>query len=119
MEFVKPFFILIVARIISSDRIKSLNSSHLISFVLLSLITGLLLLQPDIGQTVLLISTWMSLIFISGFNVLFLLLIFTIIVVLFFAMLNIAPEKFNYIITRITSFVEPEKSGNFQSQKAI
>ena len=119
VEFVKPFFILIVARIISSDRIKSLNSSHLISFVLLSLITGLLLLQPDIGQTVLLISTWMSLIFISGFNVLFLLLIFTIIVVLFFAMLNIAPEKFNYIITRITSFVEPEKSGNFQSQKAI
>ena len=32
VEFVKPFFILVVAQIISSSKIKSLNLSHIISF---------------------------------------------------------------------------------------
>ncbi len=119
IEFVKPFFILVIAQIIVSNKIKNLNLSHIISFVLLSIITSLLLIQPDLGQTVLLISTWISLIFVSGFNVLFLFLILTFVVVLFFILLYLAPEKFNYIITRLTSFMDPEKPGNFQSQKAI
>ena len=33
IEFVKPFFILVVAQIISSTKIKSLNLSHVISFL--------------------------------------------------------------------------------------
>ena len=119
IEFIKPFFILVIAQIIASNKIKNLNSSHIISFILLSIIVSLLLIQPDLGQTVLLISTWVSLIFISGFNVLFLLLILTFVVVLFFILLYLAPEKFSYIVTRLTSFMDPEKPGNFQSQKAI
>ena len=119
IEFTKPFFILVIVQIITSSRIKSLNSSHIISFVLLSVITLLLLLQPDLGQIVLLISTWVSLIFISGFNILFLFLILIFAIALFFLLLYLAPEKFSYIITRLTSFMDPEKSGNFQSQKAI
>ena len=119
IELTKPFFILVIAQIITSNRIKSLNSSHVISFVLLSVITLLLLFQPDLGQIILLISTWISLIFISGFNILFLFLILTFVIALFFLLLYLAPEKFSYIITRLTSFMDPEKSGNFQSQKAI
>ena len=119
IEFIKPLFILVAAQVIASNKVKNLNSSHLISFLLLSIIIFLLLIQPDLGQTVLLISTWISLIFVSGFNVLFLFLILIFVIASFFSLLYLAPEKFNYIISRLTSFMDPEKSGNFQSQRAI
>ena len=119
IEFIKPFFVLLIAQIISSERIKNLNFAHLISFSILSIITLMLLIQPDIGQTVLLVCTWISIIFVSGFSVVFLFLILIIFTLLFFGLLYIAPDRFNYIISRLTSFMDPEKSGNFQSQKAI
>tara|TARA_Y100001970_G_scaffold272263_1_gene368716 strand:- start:486 stop:1601 length:1116 start_codon:yes stop_codon:yes gene_type:complete len=119
IEFIKPFFILVIAQIISSDRIKNLDLSHLISFLLLSVISILLLFQPDIGQTVLLIASWISIIFVSGFNVLFLLIILSFVIFLFFILLYVAPDKFSYIIQRLLSFLDPNNSGNFQSQKAI
>ncbi len=119
IEFVKPFFILFVAQIISSSKIKSLNLSHVISFLFLSIITSLLLFQPDVGQTILLAVSWASLIFVSGFSIIFLILIFFFLIFLFFLLLYLAPERFSYIISRITSFMDPEKSGWSQSQKAI
>ncbi len=119
IEFVKPFFILVIAQIIASNRIKSPNLARLISFALLSVIILFLLFQPDLGQSVLLIATWISLIFVSGFNVLFLFLILTFVISLFFVLLYLAPEKFSYVLTRLMSFMDPEKPGNFQSQKAI
>ena len=72
IEFIKPFFILIIAQIITSNWIKNLNFAYLISFILLSLIVLLLIIQPDLGQSVLLICTWISLIFVSGVNFFFL-----------------------------------------------
>ena len=75
IEFVKPFFILVVAQIISTSKIKSLNLSHVISFLFLSIITLLLIIQPDVGQTILLAASWSSLIFLSGFSIIFLILI--------------------------------------------
>ena len=46
-------------------------------------------------------------------------MIFFFLIVLFFLLLYLAPERFSYIISRITSFVDSEKSGWSQSQKAI
>ena len=119
IEFIKPFFILIVAQIISSSRIKNINFSYFSSFILLSGIVFLLVGQPDLGQSILLICTWSSLIFISGVNIYFLILLLIFVILLFFGLLHIAPEKFYYIITRLTSFLDPSKSDSFQSQKAI
>ncbi len=119
IEFIKPFFILIVAQIIGSSWIKSINLSYFISFIILSCIVSLLVGQPDLGQSILLICTWASLIFVSGVNIYFLISLFIFSISLFFGLLYIAPEKFNYIITRLDSFLDPSKSDNFQSQKAI
>ena len=69
IEFMKPFFILITAQIISSQSIKNLNLSYFLSFVLLAMIVLLLISQPDIGQSILIVSAWISTIFISGFNI--------------------------------------------------
>ena len=119
IEFIKPFFVLIVAQIIALKWIKNMNLSYFISFILLSAIVLLLILQPDLGQSILLICTWISLIFVSGVNILFLFLLFIFVIFLFLILLYLAPEKFSYIITRITSFFDPTKTDNSQSQKAI
>ncbi len=119
IEFIKPFFLLFVSQILSSNRIKNLNFSHFISFLLLSLIILLLVEQPDMGQSVLIFCTWLSLIFISGMNIYFIAALFISVVLVFFSLVILAPERFSYIINRISSFLDPSKGENFQSQKAI
>ena len=119
IEFIKPFFILLASQIISSNRIKNLNFSHAISFLLLSVIIIFLVEQPDLGQSVLIFCTWLSLIFVSGMNIYFLVVLFIIVILAFFSLITLAPEKFDYIVNRIASFLDPSKGDNFQSQKAI
>ena len=119
IEFIKPFFILLVSQIISSNRIKNLNFSHAISFLLLSTIIIFLVEQPDLGQSVLIFCTWLSLIFVSGMNIYFLIVLFISVILAFFSLITLAPEKFDYIVNRIASFLDPSKGDNFQSQKAI
>ena len=63
IELIKPFFVLICASLFSSGKEISLNFSYLISLILLSIIIILLLIQPDIGQSILLIFTWVSIVF--------------------------------------------------------
>ena len=119
IEFIKPFFILIIAKVISSNNFKSLNFTHFISFLILSSIIFLLVVQPDLGQSVLLILTWISVIFVSGMNIYFIFTLIILVILGFFSLIFFSPEKFNYILSRISSFIDPSKSDGFQSQKAI
>ena len=119
IEFIKPFFILIISKIISSNNFKNLNFSYFISFLILSLIIFLLIIQPDLGQSVLLITTWLSLIFVSGMNIYFILGLIFLVVLGFTSLIFFSPDKFNYILSRISSFIDPSKADGFQSQKAI
>ena len=87
--------------------------------MVLFLIVIFLVNQPDLGQTLLLISAWVTMIFVSGFNMFVLLilgLIFlsTIILLIFFF-----PEKFGYVFLRLKTFIFPKTGDNFQSQKAL
>ena len=119
IELIKPFFILVIAKIISSNKFKNLNFSHLVSFLILSLIVFFLIIQPDLGQSVLLIATWLSLIFVSGMNIYFIFGLGLIVVLGFFSLIYFSPNKFDYILSRISTFIDPSKGDGFQSQKAI
>ena len=101
IEFIKPFFILIIAKVISSNNFKSLNFTHFISFLILSSIIFLLVVQPDLGQSVLLILTWISVIFVSGMNIYFIFTLIILVILGFFSLIFFSPEKFNYILSRI------------------
>ena len=118
IEFIKPFFIVVIAQIISSNFIKSLKLSYFLSFLLLLLLIILLVLQPDMGQSVLLISGWVSIIFLSGFNIYLLFFILLIALSTFASLIYFLPERFDYIVSRLTMFLNPEKSLNSQSSKA-
>ena len=74
VEIVKPIFILLVAKIIVSEKNINEYLKYLLSFTILILIVLLLVNQPDIGQTLLIISSWIVMIFVSGINLVILIL---------------------------------------------
>ena len=119
IELIKPFFVLITANIIARGKDKNLNYSYFLSLILLSVIIILLLNQPDVGQSILLITTWVSILFISGIKLGYILLLFGLLIICATSILVIFPEKFGYIIQRFNTYFDPTKGDNFQTDKAL
>jgi cell division protein FtsW len=83
------------------------------------MIALLLIMQPDIGQTLLVVFSWVVLIFTSGINIFFL-FGFSLSVLSLLTYMIIYVPKFDYIQGRISSFFNRETgTHNFQSDKAI
>lgn len=119
IELIKPFFVLVTANIITSGKDKNLKYSYFLSLILLSAIIILLLNQPDVGQSILLITTWVSIVFISGIKIGYILLLFGFLIICSISLLVIFPEKFGYIIQRLKIYFDPTKGDNFQTDKAL
>jgi cell division protein FtsW len=119
IEILKPFFILILAQIISSQIIHNLYKKYFYTLILLSLVLFLLIIQPDVGQSVLLFSSWLVMVFSSGINFIILVMFFLICVLIFVSILFFFPNKFGYILFRLKSFIDPIKGENYQSEKAL
>ena len=118
IELLKPFLIVIFASILSYENNRNIYYKFLLSFLLLTPVVLLLIIQPDVGQTLLTFLTWLSLIFVSGINlivffVFFILVCFSIIVSVY-----LFPNKFGYIVTRLQTFFDPSTGNNYQSEKA-
>jgi len=119
IEILKPFLIIILATILCSKSISNLYLKYLISIFIVSIISLFLIIQPDIGQTLLVIFSWAVLIFTSGINIFFL-LGFSLFVLSFLIFLIIYVPRFDYIQSRILSFFDRDAgTHNFQSEKAI
>jgi len=119
IELVKPLFILFVAKIIVLDEKKNIYVRYFYSFITLLLIVIFLINQPDLGQTLLLIITWVTMIFTSGFNMLLLSILGLAFFALFLFLIFFFPSKFGYILTRLKTFINPKSGDDFQSQKAL
>jgi len=119
IELLKPFFIIFLATILSAEKPVNVNLKYIFSFLITLLISGLLFIQPDIGQTLLILFTWSVLIFTSGVSILFL-SIFVSFALIFLVYLVMFVPKFSYIKFRILSFFDKESgTHNFQSDKAL
>jgi len=119
VELVKPLFIIFAAKIIALDEKTNIYTRHLYSFLVLSIILILLINQPDLGQTLLLASAWITMIFVSGFNMIILSILGLILLSLIVFLIFFFPEKFGYVFLRIKTFIDPKAGDNFQSQKAL
>jgi len=119
IELVKPLFILFVAKIIILNDKSNIYSRYFYSFFLLIIIVAFLINQPDLGQTLLIISTWITMIFVSGFNMILLTILGLIFLGIIAFLIFFFPEKFGYIISRLEVFINPNIGDNFQSQKAL
>tara|TARA_B110000438_G_scaffold289879_1_gene324948 strand:+ start:118 stop:1260 length:1143 start_codon:yes stop_codon:yes gene_type:complete len=118
VELIKPFFILIVAKIIVIKD-KNIYLKHLSSLLILSFILILLINQPDLGQSLLLSASWLIMIFVSGFNMIVLTIIGIFFLLILAVLIYFLPSKFSYVFSRIQTFLNPQSGDNFQSQKAI
>ncbi len=119
IELVKPFLIIFVSLILSSQKNRNIYTKYLLSFLITLLIALLLAIQPDIGQTLLVFFSWLILVFTSGVNIVFLTILFlTLIFVLSYLIFFVS--KFEYIKNRLLSFFDNDTgTHNFQSDKAI
>ena len=119
IEIVKPFLIILISLILSTNRYSNIYFKYLLSFLITLIIALLLAAQPDIGQTLLVFFSWSVLIFISGINIIFLISSCLIIFMGIYLLINFVP-KFEYIKNRIFSFFNTETgTHNAQSEKAI
>ena len=119
IELLKPFFILVTVKILTLEKLQNTQIKYLFSFFLLSSVIILLIDQPDLGQSILLIASWIATVFISGVSLLYIFGFFSIFLVSVSSLLFLFPEKFGYITNRLVSFVDPSKGDKFQSSSAL
>ena len=118
IELLKPFFILMTVKILTLEKLKNSQVKYFFSFLLLCSVIILLIDQPDLGQSILLIGSWVFTVFISGVSILYMIAFFSIFLISLTLLLFLLPEKFGYIINRLTSFINPDLGDKFQSSSA-
>ena len=119
IELLKPFFILVTVKILTLEKLKNSQIKYLFSFLLLASVIILLIDQPDLGQSILLIGSWVAIVFVSGVSLLYIFSFFIIFIISIGGLLFLMPEKFGYIINRLVTFLDPTKGDSFQSSTAL
>ena len=114
-EFVKPAFAVIAAWLFSEKMKHPDMPAQMIAFALMALIAVLLMLQPDFGQTVLVVITWAALLFLAGISwwVIGRLMGFA------GAGAGLAYLVFPHVARRIDIFINPESGDNYQMDRAL
>jgi cell division protein FtsW len=119
IEILKPFFILMTVQILTLKKLENSQIKYFFSFLLLSSVIILLVDQPDLGQSILLTGSWIFTVFISGVSIFYIVIFFSIFIILFASLLFLLPEKFGYIINRLIAFFDPDQGDKFQSSAAL
>ncbi len=119
IEILKPFFILMTVKILTSEKFKDSQIKYILSFLILGSVIILLVDQPDLGQTILLVGTWIATVFISGVSIGYMIIFLSIFILSLSSLLFLLPEKFGYIINRLINFIDPGQGDKFQSTSAL
>jgi cell division protein FtsW len=116
IEIVKPFTIIFLATILSSEKDFHIYYKYFVSFIMIIPIFILLMMQPDIGQTLLIFLSWLTLVFTSGISLMVFLTFFVVLLISLLYMVFYI-SKFKYIRDRIDSFFNPD-TGTHATQAA-
>ena len=119
IEILKPFFILITVKILTLNKFRNSQIKYFLSFIILSSIIVLLIDQPDLGQSILLIGSWVATVFIAGVSLIYIFIFFSLFLLSLSSLLFFLPEKFGYIINRLITFFDPSQGDKFQSSSAL
>ena len=119
IEILKPLFILMTVKILTYEKLKNSQIKYILSFILLSCVIILLIDQPDLGQSLLIIGSWISVVFVSGVSLIYILIFLSIFLISFSSLLFFFPEKFGYIINRLVTFFSPTQGDQFQTTSAL
>ena len=119
IELLKPFFILVTVQVLNLSQLKNIQMKYFLSFLLLSSVIVLLVDQPDLGQSILLVGGWIATVFVSGVSFLYIFIFFLVFIVSISSLILLMPEKFSYITNRLITFIDPSKGDKFQSSSAL
>lgn len=114
-EFVKPAYAVVGGWLFAESMKQKGMPARWIATGLMMAIIGGLLLQPDIGQTALVLATWAALLFLSGIS-------WLVIIGLGIAGIGLlfgAYAFFPHFARRIDAFVNPEDGNTYQVDKAL
>lgn len=114
-EFVKPAFVIVAAWLMAMQKERENFPGNTITAGLYFLTICLLLLQPDLGMSVVMTSVWGVQIFLAGFP-------FRLLIVLAGAGVGGligAYFSFDHVRSRIDRFIDPQSGDNFQVEKSI
>ena len=92
IEMLKPFFILFTVKILTFEKFKNSQIKYIFSFLLLASVIILLIDQPDLGQSILLIGSWIATVFISGVSLVYIIGFFSIFFISLGCLLLLMPE---------------------------
>jgi len=119
IEILKPFFILTTVKILTLEKLQNYQIKYFFSFLLLCSVIILLVDQPDLGQSILLIGSWIFTVFISGVSIFYIFGFFSIFLISLTTLLFLLPEKFGYIINRLMTFFNSDQGDLSQSSAAM
>jgi cell division protein FtsW len=114
-EFVKPAFAVLGAWLFSESMKQQGMPARTLATLVMLVIVGGLLLQPDIGQTALVLATWAALLFLSGISWIVIFGLGVAAVGLLFG----AYAFFPHFAKRIDTFINPEDGNTYQVDKAL
>ena len=114
-EFLKPAFIVICAWLFTEKARDSAVPGNMIAMFLLGLVTLLLIAQPDLGQTILVATTWGAIFFLAGMPWIWIAVIAGAAGVGMVA----AYSTFPHVATRIDQFLNPENGDTYQVDTAL
>jgi cell division protein FtsW len=114
-EFVKPAYAVVGGWLFAESMKQKGMPARWIASGLMLVIIGGLLLQPDIGQTALVLATWAALLFVSGISWLVIISLGVAGIGLLFG----AYAFFPHFARRIDAFVNPEEGNTYQVDKAL
>jgi cell division protein FtsW len=114
-EFLKPAFVVISAWLLAEARTRPEMPALWFAIALFALVATFLVLQPDVGQTLLLSLVWGALFFVSGQPVVYA----AVIVVLGLAALAGAYVTFPHVEARVDRFLDPAPGDNSQVDRAL
>lgn len=114
-EFAKPAFVVVSAWLFAEARERPDMPALSLAALLLALLATLLLIQPDVGQTMLICTVWAVMFFVSGQP----LLIAGFLAVLASAGLYGAYTTFPHVAARVDRFLSPSAGDFSQGDRAI
>lgn len=113
-EFAKPAFVTIVAWFLAERTKRPDMPGGVLAFVLATIFFGLLILEPDFGQTVLMVTTFSAMLLIYGIPWILVGGLMSLSAVGAFAAYTLFP----HVASRIDRFLNPDKGDTFQVDTA-
>lgn len=110
-EFMKLALVIFAAKYLSKNKIKDIKSSVLPILIVLILVFGLIMLEPDFGTGVILVITIIAMLFVSGVKMGFFLKIGLLGIVGIVGLIIVAPYRLERILSFLNPWTDPLGSG--------